>query len=456
MEDEKKPTVAECQVLESSNNHQSALQGISTRLSEGSAKCFIQNEERSTGSQYLFVPSQVLDNRLKCPPGGSMVEEFLTCYSPDFIPPRRYELLRRFLERTGARSFPEAIRSFPADKRILAMIDDRCDPCVSVSLPSGARFLPLRQWESDSYMQRPPEGLHIHVYGADAETLHVNLQKDFHLPYYALRPDQPDLRDSRGLRKHRYFRPPGEEKQDRIYEAQVSLVVFGVDDFFWAAYFCEDTYFSDQDLVATCLQDEVDGPSLGRRMHKFPIWDPRYYFLSILATRTGQITLEWTVLVQSLENVLDRHGEIDQENLNTFLEHDPTLKKTKEYTWILCILRRLRNGLAQAIAALIAFDNNNTVYFDLDADGHLQDKFRECFSHVRQHTAELEALRMILEQRIEIMEKMSGVVSSTSRQFDEQFMTHTHGSWSMPPHSQRVSRPLVKATISDFSRISPL
>lgn len=132
------------------------------------------------------------------------------------------------------------------------------------------------------------------------------------------------------------------------------------------------------------------------------------------------------------------------------------MKKTKEYTWILCILRRLRNGLAQAIAALIAFDNNNTVYFDLDADGHLQDKFRECFSHVRQHTAELEALRMILEQRIEIMEKMSGVVSSTSRQFDEQFMTHTHGSWSMPPHSQRVSRPLVKATISDFSRISPL
>lgn len=118
------------------------------------------------------------DNRLKFPPGGSMVEEFLTCYSPDFIPPRRYELLRRFLERTGARSFPEAIRSFPADKRILAMIDDRCDPCVSVSLPSGARFLPLRQWESDSYMQRPPEGLHIHVYGADAETLHVNLQKD--------------------------------------------------------------------------------------------------------------------------------------------------------------------------------------------------------------------------------------------------------------------------------------
>jgi hypothetical protein len=118
------------------------------------------------------------DNRLKCPPGGSMIEEFLSCYSLDFIPPRRYELLRRFLERTGARSFPEAIRSCPADKRILAMLDDRCDPCVSVSLPSGTKFLPLRQWESDGYMQRPPEGLHTNVYGADAETLHINLQKD--------------------------------------------------------------------------------------------------------------------------------------------------------------------------------------------------------------------------------------------------------------------------------------
>jgi hypothetical protein len=27
-------------------------------------------------------------------------------------------------------------------------------------------------------MQRPPEGLHIHVYGADAEALHINLQKN--------------------------------------------------------------------------------------------------------------------------------------------------------------------------------------------------------------------------------------------------------------------------------------
>ncbi|RLM00287.1 hypothetical protein CFD26_103580 [Aspergillus turcosus] len=97
-----------------------------------------------------------------------------------------------------------------------------------------------------------------------------------------------------------------------------------------------------------------------------------------------------------------------------FLENDPTLKKTKEYTWILCTLRRLRNGLARVIAALIAFDNNNTVYFDLDADGPLQDKFRECFTQVRQDTAELEALRMILEQRIEIMEKMSDALVNAS------------------------------------------
>lgn len=119
-----------------------------------------------------------------------------------------------------------------------------------------------------------------------------------------------------------------------------------------------------------------------------------------------------------MTSLLCAQGEIDQENLNMFLENDPTLKKTKEYTWILCTLRRLRNGLARVIAALIAFDSNNTVYFDLDADGPLQDKFRECFTQVRQDTAELEALRMILEQRIEIMEKMSGAVSCSPRQLD--------------------------------------
>lgn len=114
----------------------------------------------------------------------------------------------------------------------------------------------------------------------------------------------------------------------------------------------------------------------------------------------------------SIRSAKARQGEIDEDNLDGFLENDPSLQKTKDFTWTLCSLRRLRNSLARLIAAWVAFDRNNSVYFDLNSDGTLAAKFRECFLSLRQSTAELGSLQMILEQRIETMEKMSSVVCS--------------------------------------------
>lgn len=87
------------------------------------------------------------------------------------------------------------------------------------------------------------------------------------------------------------------------------------------------------------------------------------------------------------------------------------MRKTKDYTWILGTLRRLRNLLARVIATLVSFDANNGVYFDLEAEGALYDQFRECFYQVRQFTTELATVRMVLDQQIETLEKMSDVVS---------------------------------------------
>ncbi|PIG87092.1 hypothetical protein AARAC_004323 [Aspergillus arachidicola] len=415
------------------------------------------------------------DNRLRVPIGGSVIDEFFNSSNLDLAPPRRHEFLRKFLDQTGARSFPEALRTTPADKRVLAMIDDRCDPCLRFSdIPESTSFLPMRQWESEEYMRRPPEGIHCHIYGADAEMLYDRLNQnrkgvaerrilylvdmtplmglalissvpymhlpqirsflsrhvafdshmgisqirgftlEFHLPHYVLRSSQTEFQDRRGLRKHRFFRPPTSNDSDCIYEAQLSLVVYGVDEYFWTAYLCEDSYFREKYPVTEYLKDEVDGPSFGLRMCKFPIWDPRYYFLSILSIRMSQVAMEWTVLVETLESHLDKHGEIDEDSLDQFLEDEPSLSKTKEYTWILCTLRRLRNSLARLIATWTAFDVNNSVYFNLETDGALYDKFRECFHQVRQSTAELATLQMILEQRIEMLEKMSGVLVNAS------------------------------------------
>ncbi|KGO61614.1 tumor suppressor protein, LOH1CR12 [Penicillium expansum] len=409
------------------------------------------------------------DNRLRVPADGSVIDEFFHRVNPNLSPPRRHELLKLFLEQTGAlRSFTDIIgggQSSPADRRVLAVIDDRCDPCLKImSMPESASFLSVRQWGSEEYMRRPPEGLNVRVCGVDAETLYTHLNQDrsgraerriiymvdltplvalalisnvnymhlpqvrsflsryvafdsymgvsqtreftleFHLPHYALRRDDYRLQDNRRLRKHRLFRLSG---QDAVYEAQLSLIVFGVDDFFWTAFFCEDAYFRASNPIAEYLQDEVDGPSSGLRMSRFPIWDPRYYFLSILVIRMSQITMEWAVLMEIIAGNLDKHDDL-------FLEDDPSLRKTKEYTWILGTLRRLRNLLARVIATLVSFDANNGVYFELEAEGALYDRFRECFYQVRQFTAELATVQMILDQQIETLEKMSDVLVNAS------------------------------------------
>lgn len=112
-----------------------------------------------------------LDHHLKAPPGCSVIDGFLSCWTSDLEPPRRYEGLRSFLEQTGARSFSEALKACPADKRVLAIVDDRCDPSAGVENTDNL-LVPLRQWEFDEYNRFPPKGLYARVYGADAEMLY--------------------------------------------------------------------------------------------------------------------------------------------------------------------------------------------------------------------------------------------------------------------------------------------
>lgn len=134
---------------------------------------FYWKEEYSTRQTELYGR---LDQHLKAPPGCSVVDGFINCWTSDLEPPRRYEVLRGFLGRTGARTFPEALRTCPADKRRLAIVDDRCDPLADLEDTDGL-LLPLRQWESDEYNRFPPKGVNARIYGADAEMLYNHLKE---------------------------------------------------------------------------------------------------------------------------------------------------------------------------------------------------------------------------------------------------------------------------------------
>jgi hypothetical protein len=118
------------------------------------------------------------ENRLRAAGDESIIDTFLACYKSDLEPPRRYEVLKNFLNKTRAKSFSDALSINHADKRMLAIVDDRCDLSANIIVPDNTSVLPLRPWDSLEYNRKPPQGLNVNILGADAQKLNEHLQKD--------------------------------------------------------------------------------------------------------------------------------------------------------------------------------------------------------------------------------------------------------------------------------------
>ncbi len=91
------------------------------------------------------------------------------------------------------------------------------------------------------------------------------------------------------------------------YEAQLSLIVTGVDEWLWTAYCCVDTYFgaeNDWQSYPERADFGYDGPTGGWAWQKYPYWNPREYYLTVLARRMLQATAEWQALVDTFEERL--------------------------------------------------------------------------------------------------------------------------------------------------------
>ncbi len=95
----------------------------------------------------------------------------------------------------------------------------------------------------------------------------------FHLPSYALREGPTRQIDARGLRRHADFIPdhstPG--ISEYLYEAQISVVVTGIDEWFWTAYCCTDTHFGSEETVQYYHKNGLDAPTGGEKSTVYPI-----------------------------------------------------------------------------------------------------------------------------------------------------------------------------------------
>jgi hypothetical protein len=134
---------------------------------------------------------------------------------------------------------------------------------------------------------------------------------EFHLPYYALRQGSVRQIDPRGLRRCADFIPDrlSPDASEYLYEAQISVVVTGIDEWFWTAYCCTDTHFGSEESVQYYHENGLDAPTGGEKSTDYPIWNPREYFLVVLSCRVKQTTKEWGNVINTLETRLKYHVE---------------------------------------------------------------------------------------------------------------------------------------------------
>jgi hypothetical protein len=98
---------------------------------------------------------------------------------------------------------------------------------------------------------------------------------------------------------------PGQ--REFFHEAQVSVLLVGIDEWVWTLYCLVETHFEEAHDLGE-LERHVtlmeDAPSGKFASYERPIWNPREYFLLVLCRRMDQATLEWQNLVETLDQRL--------------------------------------------------------------------------------------------------------------------------------------------------------
>lgn len=161
------------------------------------------------------------------------------------------------------------------------------------------------------------------------------------MPYFALRklpnPDEsgqriPPSKPSRNWIDLSFLQlhvpDAGDDYIYGVFDAQITLVICGSDNFRWVAYAFDDTYFGNDaedmengeddddtssetegdnyleaelDPYKTFQGDPIASPSNDGLDANKPLWDPREYFLTICNFRMAVIRNEWQNIVRALE-----------------------------------------------------------------------------------------------------------------------------------------------------------
>jgi hypothetical protein len=155
-------------------------------------------------------------------------------------------------------------------------------------------------------------------------------QLAFHLPYYVWRGSQKAHEDHRRdanaspLRQSQdvsFLNWKSSRSPGFLYEAQISCVVAGSDEWRWIAYCFVDTYFDVAEEAKETVQsyhEDSLGPE-GMRTDPLaygvvdadnPIQDPRDYFLRVFQIRIKQVKREWQQVVAKMQQSVREYVQV--------------------------------------------------------------------------------------------------------------------------------------------------
>lgn len=155
-------------------------------------------------------------------------------------------------------------------------------------------------------------------------------QMAFHIPFYAWRMSDKVREDHRldsnatRLRQSRdvsFLNWKSSGPSDFLYEAQISCLITGSDDWRWIAYFFVDTYFDSADEAKETVESYHEDSIQDGGMHADPLTfglvdaekaipTPREYFLSVFQIRIAQVRCEWEQVVAKVQQSVRSYMQV--------------------------------------------------------------------------------------------------------------------------------------------------
>jgi hypothetical protein len=234
------------------------------------------------------------------------------------------------------------------------------------------------------------------------------------------------------------------DEREFFHEAQVSVLLVGIDEWVWTLYCLVETHFSESgpEDVEHYIRPggDWDAPSGEGANYSRPVWNPREYFLLVLSRRLRQVRFEWANLVQTLETRFKilvgaecflsmevGANKDDNQEEDTFngpstarkRTDDGDLKLTNDYTWAIQVLQLFSNQLVKTIEAWNEFaDKHLHVFHPDETPANFLPKVQSYLESLDTDVSELRFIYKTIIRRIGAFEsKRSNVRLQSSHQW---------------------------------------